>query len=77
VSKFSHYKAALYLCAVIALSDAIWVLLYVPRLAAKDTHWVFEQTLAAVITAVGSEVTSFVGSEASSWSSTWLCFFGL
>jgi hypothetical protein len=57
--RLNYYRAALYLCAVIALSDAIWVLFYVPRLAAKDTRWVFEMALAAaVITPLGLLIRS-------------------
>src|SRR5215472_17352956 len=56
--RLNLYRAALYLCAVIALTDAIWILLFVPRLP-KDTHSVFIWALAAaVITPLGLLIRS-------------------
>jgi hypothetical protein len=54
----SYYRATLYLCAVIALTDAIWIVFFVPRLS-KDTQWVFMMAFAAtVITALGLLIRS-------------------
>jgi len=56
--RLNYYRAALYLCAVIALMDAIWILFFVPRLP-KDAQGVFIWALAAtVITALGLLIRS-------------------
>jgi hypothetical protein len=58
MSRLNLYSAALYLCAAIVLTDAIWILFFVPRLP-KDTHWVFISALAAaVITPLGLLIRS-------------------
>ena len=58
MSRLNLYRVALYLCAAIALTDTIWILFFVPRLA-KDTHWGFIWALiAAVITPLGLLIRS-------------------
>jgi hypothetical protein len=56
--RLNYYRTALYLCAVIALTDAIWILFFVLRLP-KDTRWGFIMGFAgAVITALGLLIRS-------------------
>jgi hypothetical protein len=53
MSRLNHYRAALYLCAVIALTDASWILFFViPRLPTHAEAF-FMPLAATLMTAVG------------------------
>lgn len=51
--RFNHYKTALYLCAALAVTNALWILLFVIPRTPQATKGFIEILIVTVITIVG------------------------
>ena len=56
--KFNHYRAALYLCAAIAVTEAIWTLVFIIPRTPKDTRVIVIALAATFIIGLGLLVQS-------------------